>query len=91
MKQALRHVINAGPCMRFHMQDRADDGQYKRHHEQSKHHFQLLIVRQRVTNNGADERRAGAVQDRVQNEQANGMAKRRRLARGLVASGMQLL
>ena len=77
--------------MRLDMHHGADDGQYKRHHKQSEHHFQLLIVRQRIPNDGADKRRARAVQNRVQNEQANSMAKRRRLARGLVRCGMRML
>ena len=91
MKQSIRHVIHACPCVRLDMHHCADDGQYEWHHEQSEHHFQLLIVRQRIPNDGADKRRARAVQNRVQNEQTNRVAKRRRLARWLVPSGMRML
>ena len=44
MKQSIRHVIHACPCVRLDMHHCADDGQYKWHHEQSEHHFHLLIV-----------------------------------------------
>lgn len=91
MKQPLRHVIHAGPCMRFHMQDRADDGKNQWHHKQREHNFQLLIVWKRITNDGADEGRARAIQNGVQNKQPDGVAKRWRLARRLMRLGMRML
>ena len=91
MKQSLRHVIHAGPCMRFEMQDSADDGKNQWHHEQGEHNFELLVVWQRITNDGANKRRARAIQNGVQNKQSDGVAKRWRLARCLMRLGMQML
>ena len=73
------------------MQDGADDGKNKWHHKQREHNFQLLFVRQRIPNDGADECRARAIQNGVQNKQSDSVAKRRRLARRLMRLGMQML
>ena len=73
------------------MQDGADDGKNKWHHKQREHNFQLLFVRQRITNDGTNKRRARAIQNGVQNKQSDGVAKRWRLARCLMRLGMQML
>ena len=77
--------------MRFEMQDSADDGKNQWHHEQGEHNFELLVVWQRITNDGADECRTRAIQNGVQNKQSDSVAKRRRLSRCLMRLGMQML
>ena len=88
MKQSIRHVVHTSPAMRIGMQDCADNGEHQRHHKQRKNHLGLLSVGQRITDDGANKRGARAIQNGVQNKQANEVSNRGRLARGNMWLGM---
>ena len=88
MKQSIRHVVHAGPAMRIGMQDCADNGEHQRHHKQRENHLGLLSVGQRITDDGANKRGARAIQNGVQNKQANEVSNWGRLARGNMWLGM---